>query len=257
MKPERFYAELCDQTALLADALHGLDLARPVPTCPEWTVADLVEHVGLAHRWISTMVERRVTRPISKADVDDHHVPADPDERSAWLTGGARRLADALRDAGPQTRMWTWAPDKTAGFWLRRITHDTLVHRVDAEVTAGRDITIAADLAADSVSDLLSTFSVLPTIDDFPRLAALCANGETLHFHATDPDLGTEGEWLVRRGDSGLEWEHGHRRADVAVRGTAADLIMVLTRRAEPDPGRVEIIGDRELFAHWLENAVF
>ena len=258
MKPDRFYVELERQTEMLAGALHGLDPSRPVPTCPQWTVADLVAHIGIAHRWVAVMVERRVSRPISKADADDRDIPGDPDARSAWLVAGARRLAGAVRDAGPDTAMWTWAPVKTAGFWLRRITHDTLVHRVDAEITAagGADgVVIAADLAADGVSDLLETFAVLPKIDDFPNLATLCAPDRSLHLHATDDGLGAAGEWLVRGGESGIRWEHGHARADVAVRGTAADLLLVLTRRAEPD--RVEVIGDRELFAQWLDNAVF
>jgi hypothetical protein len=71
--------------------------------------------------------------------------------------------------------VWTWADDQTAGFWLRRITHDTLVHRLDAELAVGREVTLAPDLAADSVSDLLEMFSTLPRIDDFPALAELAA----------------------------------------------------------------------------------
>jgi MDMPI C-terminal domain len=126
---------------------------------------------------------------------------------------------------------------------------------VDAELTAGLAVSIPSYLAADCISDLLETFTVLPTIDDFPRLAELCRDGATLHFHATDQGLGAEGEWLVRRGESGLQWEHGHDHADVAVRGPAAELLQVLTHRAAPD--RVEVLGDDKLFARWLENAVF
>lgn len=261
MKPERFYTELPGQTALLADAVHDIDPSRQVLTCPQWSVARLVEHVGIAHRWVAVMVERRVSSPISQAEADDREVPDDPDARLAWLVAGARRLASAVREVGPRSRMWTWAPDQTAGFWLRRITHDTLVHRVDAEITAGRDITMAADLAADGVSDLLSTLAVLPKIDDFPHLATLCRNGEILRFKATDDGLGGAGEWLVRGGADGLEWEPGlgaragAALADVLVRGTAADLLLVLSRRAAPD--RVEVIGDEGVFARWLENTAF
>lgn len=258
MNPDRFYLELVDQTVLLAGALRGLDPTDPVPTCPDWTVADLVDHVGIGHRWVAVMVERRVSRPISKAEADDHDVPGDPEGRSEWLVAGATRLVDAIREAGPAAPMWTWAPVKTAGFWLRRITHETLVHRVDAEIAAdgnAANIAIAADLAADGVSDLLETFAVLPTIDDFPNLSALCAGGRTLHLHATDDGLGASGEWLVRGGESGIAFEHAHARADAAVRGSATDLLLVLTRRSGPE--RVEVFGDTQLFDHWLRNAVF
>ena len=49
------HLENCDQLALVvdsfADAIVGADLTAPVPTCPEWTVRDLVTHVGSGHRW--------------------------------------------------------------------------------------------------------------------------------------------------------------------------------------------------------------
>jgi hypothetical protein len=150
------------------------------------------------------------TEPVPHDQTDDLQVPEGAEERSRWLLAGARRLGDAVREAGPQTGGWTWADDKTAGFWLRRITHDTLVHRLDAELAVGREVALAPDLAADSVSDLLEMFSVLPRIDDFPALAGLRGSGQLLHFHATDAGLGLAGEWLARRTPSGVVWEHGH-----------------------------------------------
>jgi hypothetical protein len=63
-------------------------------------------------------------------------------------------------------------------------------------------------------------FSILPRIDDFPALAELRGNGQTLHFHATDPGLGVAGEWLVRRTPSGVEWEHRQGRCRPGRSGT-------------------------------------
>src|SRR5215216_2829462 len=115
---DRYYAALEAETAGFAEAVHDADPARPVPTCPAWTLAQLTEHVGQAG-------------------------------------GRARRLGQAVREVGPQTEVWSWSQDHTAGFWLRRTTHDTLVHRVDAELAVGReaaaDVTVrgrAADLLA-------------------------------------------------------------------------------------------------------------
>jgi MDMPI C-terminal domain len=138
---------------------------------------------------------------------------------------------------------------------LRRITHDTLVHCLDAELAVGRDVRLAPDLAADSVSDLLEVFSVLPRIDDFPALAELRGSGQTLHFHATDPGLGDAGEWLARRLPSGVEWEHGHGHGDAVLRGRALDLLLVLSQRAALDGSRVEASGDKDLLVHWLEHS--
>jgi hypothetical protein len=119
----------------------------------------------------------------------------------------------------------------------------------------GREVTLAPDLAADSVSDLLEMFSVLPRIDDFPALAELRGSGQLLHFHATDPGLGLAGEWLARRTPSGVVWEHGHGQADAALRGRALDLLLVLSRRASLDGSQLEASGDPQLLAHWLEHS--
>ncbi len=252
---ERYDIELRAETARFAAAVHDADPAHPVPTCPGWTLAELTEHVGFGHRWAAVIVERRATRPVPHDQADDLQVPEDAEERSRWLLEGARRLADAVRGAGSQTGVWTWADDKTAGFWLRRITHDTLVHRLDAELAVGREIALAPEMAADSVSDLLDMFSILPRVDDFPALAQLRGSGQVLHFHATDNGLGSNGEWLARRMPSGVAWEHRHGRSDVAVCGSALDLLLVLSRRAALGSSRLVVTGDAHLLAHWLEHS--
>jgi uncharacterized protein (TIGR03083 family) len=252
---DRYDRELQALTLRLAEAVQDADPAQPVPTCPAWTLAQLTAHVGFGHRWAAVIVERRATTPVPHDQVDDLQVPAGATERRRWLLAGARRLGDAVREAGARTGVWTWADDRTAGFWLRRITHDTLVHCLDAELAVCRDVTLAPDLAADSVSDLLDMFSILPRIDDFPALAELRGSGQTLHFQATDPGLGVAGEWLARRLPSGVAWEHGHGRADAALRGRALDLLLVLSRRAPLDGSRVEASGDPDLLAHWLEHS--
>jgi uncharacterized protein (TIGR03083 family) len=252
---DRYDAELQALTLRFAEAVHDADPAQQVPTCPAWTLAQLTAHVGFGHRWPAVIVERRATTPVPHQQVDDVQVPAGAEERRRWLLAGARRLGDAVREAGAQTGVWTWADDKTAGFWLRRATHDTLVHCLDAELAVGHDVSLTPDLAADSISDLLDMFSILPRIDDFPALAELRGSGQMLHFHATDPGLGVAGEWLARRMPSGLEWEHRHGTGDAALRGRALDLLLVLSRRAPLDGSRVEALGDTELLAHWLEHS--
>ena len=252
---DRYDAELRAQTARFAAAVRDADAAMPVPTCPAWTLAELTAHVGFGHRWAALILERRATGPVPHDQVDDVEVPQEAEERSAWLVAGARRLTDAVREAGPEAGVWSWAEDQTAGFWLRRITHDTLVHRLDAELAVGRTPVVPPDLAADSVSDLLDMFRVLPRIDHFPALAGLRGHGQTLHFHATDPSLGTAGEWLARRTPSGVEWEHRHGPGDVVVRGPARDLLLVLSRRADLGHSGLEVSGDQRLLTHWLEHS--
>jgi hypothetical protein len=78
-----------------------------------------------------------------------------------------------------------------------------------------------------------------------------------LHFHATDDGLRDAGEWLIRRTPDGPLREHGHGKADVAVRAAAAGLLLVLTGRIDAGNAKIEVSGDHALFEHWRENARF
>lgn len=110
----------------LAGLVAGRDPATPVPTCPGWTIRDLVGHVGAGHRWVAGLVEARQRELPPRTEVP---APDDPAAWPEWLTAGARRLVDAVRATGPELPVWTWQADRTAGFWLRRMLHDELVHR--------------------------------------------------------------------------------------------------------------------------------
>jgi uncharacterized protein (TIGR03083 family) len=247
---DRYFAEIEQQTALVADALPDADPAATVPTCPEWTYAYLVRHLGRAHRRATVMVEQRAAGPIRNMTVPDGDPPGGPAGPADWLRAGAARLAAAVRGAGPDTPVWYWSGEPCAGAWLRRMVHETVVHRADVELGTGRPYDLAADLAVDGIGELLEMLTS-PTVGALrPVFGELRGTGQTLHFHVTDaPD----GEWLVRRTPDGPVVEPGHARADVAVRGPARDLLLVLYGRLPPDAA--EVLGDADLFAHWLKRA--
>ncbi|GGN84054.1 hypothetical protein GCM10010112_63010 [Actinoplanes lobatus] len=253
---DRYLLELEAETARLAGLARDSDGQRPIPTCPGWTLEQLVGHVGRGHRWAAEIIQRRLLEPIPMPEVA---VPADPDERSEWLTAGAWMLADAVRAVGPEQPVWTWQKDRSAGFWLRRLLHDEVVHRFDAELALGIEGDLAADLAADGVSDLLDTAATLsrPDIGVPSAFAGLRGAGESLQFVATDADLISSHEWSVVRGPAGVAWRHGHHQAHVTVCGPALRLLLLLNRRLSAETADIEIIGDRELFAHWWSNSTF
>src|SRR5690242_15856913 len=56
---ERRCAEIVNQASLLASSLDGSDLGVQVPSCPDWTVNQLVRHVGFAVRWADEMIRSR------------------------------------------------------------------------------------------------------------------------------------------------------------------------------------------------------
>lgn len=256
LRNDQYLEALTAQSALLAQALAGADLARRVPSCPEWTLRQLAEHVGQAHRRTTVIVtQRHSTAP--DFDTPGMLAPNDAGELRTWLIDGAGELAEAIRSVGPQTHVWSWADDQTAGFWARRMAHETALHRADAELALGHEFVLEADLAADAISEWLSLIALPQALAYRPELAELSGDGQILHLHSTDPGLGEAGEWIVRRTPSGPVWEPGHAKGDVAVRGAVVDLLLVIMRRVAPDQAPITVLGDASVLEHWLAHTRF
>jgi uncharacterized protein (TIGR03083 family) len=254
----RLYPELRAWTAQLAQIVDG-DLERPVPTCPGWTFRQLATHVGRGHRWAAQIVTTRAAQPPPLREVPDGKLPDDPAQQARWLTDGADLVVEAVSAAGG-AQVWTLAGPGPAAFWARRRAYETAVHLADAQLATGRPVSLAAGAAADGVDEWLGIVAAPSTAA--PGLTQVQAgnlrgDGQTLHIHATDAGLAGTGEWLVTRGPSGVAIRPGHGKADVAVRGPAVSLLLVLTGRLTPPGPGLEIFGDQALFAHWLEHTRF
>ena len=78
-----------------------------------------------------------------------------------------------------------------------------------------------------------------------------------LHIHATDDALDGAGEWLVRREGSTMKVDPGHGKGDVALRGHAGRLLLVLLRRVPADDPQVQVLGDATLLSAWLAATPF
>ena len=119
----------------------------------------------------------------------------------------------------------------------------------------GPGAAFAPDIAADGIDEWLGSLSGPAPGDQ--RLDDALPEGAVLHVHGTDDGLDEAGEWLVRREGSGLVVEHGHGKGDVAVRGPAARLLLVLLRRVPPDDPQVQVMGDAALLTGWLASTPF
>jgi uncharacterized protein (TIGR03083 family) len=248
---DRFSAGLRACTAGLAQIIDG-DLDRPVPTCPGWTFRQLATHLGRGHRWAAQIVATRATAPVPTRDVADGKFPEDPARHVPWLNAGADQVIEAVAAAGSDP-VWTMTGMRPASFWVRRRAHEAAVHLADAQLAVGRDVDLAPDLAADGVDEWLG----LVAASTAGPARELRGDGQSLHFHATDPGLSGTGEWLVTGTPSGITVQRGHGQADLAVRGPAANLLLVLTRRLPPSAPGVEIFGEQALLTHWLQHTPF
>ncbi|WP_068165661.1 maleylpyruvate isomerase family mycothiol-dependent enzyme [Rhodococcus phenolicus] len=229
-------------TLLRADTFRLLDITdghhdRPVPTCPGWTVERLIGHVGRVHRraasWLTTGGgSARIEQPPAAEHLPD------------WVRCGLDDLLAAQDALDPGRTVATWSGPRPPSFWIRRMAIETALHRVDGELAVSAATAIDTPLAVDGVDELFEV--VLP-----PRgTGDLRRGGETLHLHATDPDLAEGvGEWLIGLGAETLTVEHAHAKGDVAVRGSASDLLLLLWNRL--DSAGFEVFGDRAILERW------
>jgi uncharacterized protein (TIGR03083 family) len=239
--------ELASEIVRMADAVRGADLETRVPTCPDWSLADLIEHTGIVQRWAAEMVRQLSAERLDRQRMEVA-VP-EPAARPDWLAEGGTEVVAAFRAADPDAPMWAWGADEHARFWPRRMLHETTVHRVDVELALDHEPVIDAGVAVDGIDELLEN---LPHAARFrPHVRELRGAGESLHFHCTD----TAGEWTIRLEPEGFSVERDHNKGTLAVRGTAADLLLLLYRRREPDDDRFERFGDVALLEWWLEHS--
>jgi uncharacterized protein (TIGR03083 family) len=256
LNADRYVVEIEASTAGLAEILAEYDQSLPIPTCPEWTLRQLVTHVGRAHRWAAEITRTRSGAFIPFREVPDGKLPDDRAGQRAWLRAGAARIVEAVREAGSDL-VWSFAGPAPAGFWLRRMAHETLVHRADAQLAAGAEPepVIEAEVAADAIDEWLMLLTGgLGNADE--RARALPA-GAGLHIHATDDGLGGRGEWMIRHDAGGLAVEPGHGKGDAALAGPAASLLLVLMRRRPVSDPAVTVYGDSAVVDGWLASTAF
>jgi uncharacterized protein (TIGR03083 family) len=218
---------LHDQGLLLGDAADRAGLTATVPTCPGWTVRDLLLHIGGVHRWAALVVRETRDAP---PDIDQpqdivSRLPSDEDLLD-WYRDGHAELAHALRAAPPDLACWTFLPAPSPlAFWARRQAHETTVHRVDADRATGPGVSapVPSDLADDGVDELLTCF----VSGRSRRLRA--KTDRTLHVHATD----TDSHWQVWIGPATPKASRvvGDEAADMTVRGPAEQLYLALWNR--------------------------
>lgn len=225
-----------DGARLLEVAADALD--ADVPACPGWDVAQLVVHVGQVYNFIGSALDVVGTddRPSPKA-ID---VP-EGDALIPWLAELHAGLSVKLRATAPDAAAWNWAGTGTADFFHRRMAHETMVHRWDAEQAAGADSSLDSDLATDGVDEALFVgmqHSTSPDkVFDYPA--------GSLHLHRTDGD----GEWLVKNEGGSLVVTREHAKGDAAVRGSGSDLLLWVWGRG----GDVEIFGDEAVAQAWAD----
>ncbi|WP_422390747.1 maleylpyruvate isomerase family mycothiol-dependent enzyme [Arthrobacter sp. N1] len=203
------YRELLDREyRMLADLVHTT-LDRPVPACPGWTGEDLARHTAIVflHKAETIRTGERPSHgwpPVSVGSLP----PA------ALLAHCYDRLVEQFdgHEAGDRAETWV-AEDQTVGFWIRRLTHETAIHRFDLEEAAGADTTpMDVDLAMDGIDEVLTVMlgRGRPDPTASGSTVRLEAGGHSWDVHlaparaVVDRDAAADGQEAVRADAEGM-----------------------------------------------------
>ncbi len=229
-------AALSQSGHALADAAAG-HLDQRVPTCPDWTVADLVGHLAGVQGFWTALLDGNTPQGVSLP-------PRPPDsELLDWFRAGVDGLVALLGPLDPAAPQWNWSGrSQTVGWVQRRMTHESVMHSWDGRNAVGTALPIGTDVAVDGIDEFLDVFVAA-------RAERMTGPVETVHVHVTDG----EGEWLLTTGQGATSLDRMHAKGDVAVRGPASDLLLALWSRPRSD--QVEVIGDASVLDRLLAAA--
>ncbi|MET8422275.1 maleylpyruvate isomerase family mycothiol-dependent enzyme [Streptomyces sp. NPDC005134] len=236
---EDLLALVQDRSAALRSSVAGSpDLDVRVPSCPDWSLRDLVEHLTEVQRfWAAAVVAGPSEKPPVVAPADDT-LPAGLLARSAAAT---QELIAALRAAGPAVGCWTWWGDSnvptTSGAVARHQVQEAAVHAFDAQLATGTPRPVPAVVALDGIAEFIgvSHGTAGPWPHEPSRIGLHAAEGES---------------WLVDLTASGSHVIDGHHETAADLHGSASDLLLTLHGRLPLDSLRSE--GDRATLVNLL-----
>src|ERR1700722_4488609 len=241
MDDSRYLECLAADYGDLRDAAAAVELTVPVPTCPGWTMGDLVFHVAEVYLH-KVAVMRTGEWPTQWPPPGAEHQAELP------LLGRAYgELIAEFRARQPTDATPTWYdPDQTVAFWIRRMAQETAVHRIDAELAAGLPVPpVPDDLALDGVDEVLKRFLGYDA-EDLDRLEGghLAREGQD-----TIMVLAVQTAWTVRPVPPEVVGDDGASdRAGVVIRAAPDAMLRWLWGRAGDDV--VQVTGDPDWAAY-------
>jgi uncharacterized protein (TIGR03083 family) len=234
-----FVAEIRRESAVFYATADTADPTLAVPSCPGWTIADLVWHLGEVHWFWGTDIESRGTDP-ETIEAAKPPRPVGYEQLIAWGRSQADRMTALIEESDDATPVWTWSPShQTVGFIRRHQVQEAAVHRWDMQFAAtDRADPVSSEAAADAIDEFLAV--TLPWgISEGGPLSG------TVHIHCTD----AAGEWFIEPNGA---VQRAHLKGDVALRGSASDLLLAAFKRIGLE--RLEVIGDELLAAELIER---
>ncbi len=192
-------------SARIANILTPENCGMKVPSCPEWTLLDLVIHVGQVQEfWSHNIREANANAPWSAEGT----MPLSDGDASTWMRNQTKSLVDAISHSLEDSPCWTWWEEpRTAKAVARHQVQEAEVHRWDAELTIGQPNPLPLEIAIDGLAEYLLVH----------RFAIEDLKLPHIQFEATD----TVGDWHI----------NAIGNPAVTASGTASDLALFLNGR--------------------------
>ena len=251
MKVSEHVDALAEHGTLLADVASQTPLDAPVPSCPGWQLRDLLRHAGYVHRWAARFVAEQLPGPVPELSEAEQLASGPPDAGlTGWFRDGHAALVATLRSADPGVCAWAFLPSPSPlAFWARRQAHETAIHRIDAELAAGRTAAVGTAFAADGIDELIMGFFGRDAEELTAEQRATPAR--SLLVRATDAGK----SWAVTLTAAGEQaaavCRGAGEAADCVVEGPAAGLYLLLWNRAAPADAGVAVSGAADVLATW------
>jgi uncharacterized protein (TIGR03083 family) len=235
-------------TAFRTAVTSAPSLDTQVPTCPGWTLFDLVQHLGVGRRkWAAIVAAGPADAPPAESAWEATAAPREREALLAWSAASTQELLDALREAGPDRGCWTWwgrsQSPQTCGAAARHQLHEVAVHTYDAQLTLGAPQPLPDEVALDGVEEF--QFTCCATTVAWPHEPAV------VDYHATEGRswrlrLSADGARIARLPPPGTAAGEDPDAADASLRGTASELVLAFYGRIPVDS--LEVDGDRSIF---------
>ncbi|MEV5282472.1 maleylpyruvate isomerase family mycothiol-dependent enzyme [Streptomyces sp. NPDC051993] len=230
-------------TAFRTAVAAASSLDAQVPTCPGWTLFDLVKHLGGGDRfWAAIVGAGPADAPPAEATAARAalEVPREREALLAWLSASTQLLLDALREAGPESGCWTWWPAsqslQTSGGIARHRVQETAVHTYDAQLSGGAPQPLPLGVALDGVEEFLFTVCGTPSAWPHKPTAFDFHTAEGRSWRLTVDGDGARSTRIPAPTATGEDSD----AAGASVHGTASELVLYLYDRIPADSLHVD-----------------
>jgi uncharacterized protein (TIGR03083 family) len=241
-----------DADELLA-GLATADIAAPVPACPDWTVRDLVEHLGRIHQWARLNACSGLDSTSPKHPTSG---PAEGERLASWYAGCVDDLLETLTTTDPARPCWTFQHgNRVARFWSRRQSHELAMHRNDLQAAIGLAYRYEPAHAVDGIGEVLDVFLErrkvygVPPLDVAAPVLIECTDRPERWLLVPEP-----GDPIEHHADGPSLSDAQVAAAAARVRGTAAGLLLAMWKRQDAAGAGLVIDGDAALAGRFLAS---